>query len=99
MSVPAGDLVPNDLVRVEAGDIIPADLRVVEAVRLTLDESALTGESMTVAKDVDEELFAGTVTATGRAAGVVVRTGPHSTCRRARHPAGRHQQAPPARPA
>ncbi|MDG6105899.1 cation-transporting P-type ATPase [Dactylosporangium aurantiacum] len=78
VSVPAGDLVPDDLVRVEAGDIVPADLRIVEAVRLTADESALTGESMTVAKDVGGELSAGTVTATGRATGIVLRTGPHS---------------------
>ncbi len=78
VSVPAGDLVPGDLVRIEAGDIVPADLRVVEAVRLALDESALTGESMTVPRGVDDELSAGTVTATGRATGVVLRTGTHS---------------------
>jgi Ca2+-transporting ATPase len=78
VSVPAGDLVPGDLVRIEAGDIVPADLRVLEAVRLTLDESALTGESMTVSRGADDELSAGTVTATGRAAGIVLRTGPRS---------------------
>ncbi|WP_327002092.1 cation-transporting P-type ATPase [Dactylosporangium sp. NBC_01737] len=78
VQLPAGDLVPGDLVRVEAGDIVPADLRVVEAVRLALDESALTGESMTVSRGVGDELSAGTVTATGRAAGVVLRTGPAS---------------------
>ncbi|MEU0557263.1 cation-transporting P-type ATPase [Dactylosporangium sp. NPDC006015] len=78
VSVPAAELVPGDVVRVEAGDIVPADLRVVEAVRLALDESALTGESMTVARSAGDELSAGTVTATGRATGVVVRTGEHS---------------------
>ncbi|MEV4140664.1 cation-transporting P-type ATPase [Dactylosporangium sp. NPDC049742] len=78
VSVPAAELVPGDVVRVEAGDIVPADLRVVEAVRLALDESALTGESMTVARSAGDELSAGTVTATGRATGVVVRTGQHS---------------------
>ncbi|MET7426305.1 cation-translocating P-type ATPase [Dactylosporangium sp. NPDC005555] len=78
VSVPAGDLVPGDLVRIEAGDIVPADLRVVDSVRLALDESALTGESMTVSRDTGDEVSAGTVTATGRATGVVVRIGPHS---------------------
>ncbi|MET7402417.1 cation-transporting P-type ATPase [Dactylosporangium sp. NPDC005572] len=76
--LPAAELVPGDVVRVEAGDVVPADLRVVEAVRLTTDESALTGESMTVARTVGDELSAGTVTATGRAIGEVVRTGTDS---------------------
>ncbi|WP_238012295.1 cation-transporting P-type ATPase [Dactylosporangium sp. AC04546] len=76
--LPAAELVPGDVVRVEAGDVVPADLRVAEAVRLTADESALTGESMTVSRAAGDELSAGTVTATGRAVGVVVRTGTDS---------------------
>ena len=48
--VPAADLVVGDIVLVEAGDLIPADARIVQAAALEVSESALTGESSTVAK-------------------------------------------------
>jgi Ca2+-transporting ATPase len=50
-TVPAGELVPGDVVAVEAGDRIPADGRVIEAVQLEVEEAALTGESVPVGKD------------------------------------------------
>jgi len=49
--LPAEELVPGDVVAVEAGDVVPADGRVVVAASLEIDESALTGESVPVAKD------------------------------------------------
>jgi len=49
-TVPAAELVPGDVVAVEAGDRIPADGRVIEAVQLEVEEAALTGESLPVAK-------------------------------------------------
>ncbi|MGC4765573.1 cation-translocating P-type ATPase [Micromonospora sp. DT46] len=73
--LPAADLVRGDLVRVEAGDVVPADLLLAEAARLSVDESALTGESVPVTRAVGEEASAGTVVTTGRATGTVVRTG------------------------
>jgi len=45
-TVPAGELVPGDVVLVEAGDRIPADGRLIEAVGLEVEEAALTGESV-----------------------------------------------------
>ncbi|MGI5237743.1 cation-translocating P-type ATPase [Dactylosporangium sp. CA-139066] len=53
-SVPAEELVPGDVVLVEAGDRVPADGRLVRSTRLEIDESALTGESLPVAKDADQ---------------------------------------------
>jgi Ca2+-transporting ATPase len=50
--VPAEQLVPGDVVSVEAGDVVPADGRLLRAATLEVAESALTGESMPVAKDV-----------------------------------------------
>jgi Ca2+-transporting ATPase len=44
------ELVPGDIVDLQAGDVVPADLRVVETRDLTLDEAALTGESVPVTK-------------------------------------------------
>jgi Ca2+-transporting ATPase len=76
--IPAAQVVPGDLLRLEAGDIVPADLTLTVAERLRFDESALTGESVAVSRGVGEEASAGTVVVVGRAAGVVVRTGARS---------------------
>ena len=51
--IPAAELVPGDLVRLEAGDLVPADGRVLEAACCAADESAMTGESVPVDKRSD----------------------------------------------
>ena len=51
VEVPAEDLVPGDIVSVEAGDLITADGRLLNSATMEVDESALTGESLPVAKD------------------------------------------------
>ncbi|MEE4380405.1 MAG: HAD-IC family P-type ATPase, partial [Pseudomonadales bacterium] len=85
--VDAETLVPGDLVILDAGDRITADLRLVSGSRLQADESALTGESMPVAKDataVDASaalperssmLYKGTALTRGSGEAVVVGTG------------------------
>ena len=49
----AAELVPGDVVLLEAGNIVPADLRLLEAEELQADESALTGESHPVSKQIE----------------------------------------------
>ena len=49
--IPAEQLVPGNIVSIEAGDIVPADGRLLRAATLEVAESALTGESLPVAKD------------------------------------------------
>ncbi len=52
--VPATSLVPGDLVLLQSGDRVPADLRLVQCRDLQVDESSLTGESLPVAKRIEE---------------------------------------------
>jgi Ca2+-transporting ATPase len=54
VQLPADQLVPGDIVILEAGDKIPADGRIIFCHTLEVDESALTGESMPVAKHQQE---------------------------------------------
>jgi Ca2+-transporting ATPase len=85
--VQAEELVPGDIVLLEGGDVITADLRLIEASKLQANESALTGESVPVSKQVDlleddvlvaersNMLFKGTAVTRGAGEGVVVATG------------------------
>ncbi len=85
--VESEQLVPGDLVLVDAGDKVPADLRLVRQSELQVDESALTGESLPVAKDevvlppttpvADRRnmAYSGTMVTGGNGSGVVVATG------------------------
>jgi Ca2+-transporting ATPase len=86
--VAAHALVPGDIVLLEAGNTVPADLRLLHIAQLKVDESALTGESVTVDKHADvlsgnshglgDQLnmaFKGTTTTHGRGRGLVVATG------------------------
>ncbi len=84
--VPAVELVPGDLVLLEGGDKVPADLRLTRVSNLQIDEAPLTGESLPVAKTVStlhgnvplgdrkNMAFAGTLTTSGTATGIVVAT-------------------------
>jgi len=74
------DVVPGDLVLLGEGDVVPADGSLLESVALRVDESALTGESVPVDKqpDDDSSVSAGTVVVHGRARMSVTRTGPSS---------------------
>lgn len=49
--IPAGQLVPGDVVLIAEGDVLPADGRLLQAAALEVAESELTGESLPVSKD------------------------------------------------
>lgn len=50
-TIPAGDVVPGDIVQIKDGDAVPADLRLFEAMNLECDDKILTGEAIPVAKE------------------------------------------------
>jgi H+-transporting ATPase len=72
--IPARELVPGDIIRVRPGDIIPADVKLLAGV-LSIDESALTGESKDADKVSSEVLSSGSVVRRGEGNGVVILTG------------------------
>ncbi|MFI5182361.1 MAG: plasma-membrane proton-efflux P-type ATPase [Thermoanaerobaculia bacterium] len=75
--VPSRELVPGDIVRVRAGDIIPADVKLL-AGELSVDQSALTGESKDADKAPGDMLSSGSVVRRGEGNGVVMLTGAHT---------------------
>ena len=72
--IPARELVPGDIVRVRPGDIIPADVKLLTGA-LSVDQSALTGESKDADKKPGEVLSSGSVVRRGEGNGVVMLTG------------------------
>lgn len=85
--IPDDEVVCGDVILIEAGDVVEADLRLLEANNLQVDESVLTGESVSVRKQVDpvEEdaplaerasmLWRGTTVTEGSGEAVVVAVG------------------------
>ena len=72
--VPARDLVTGDIVRVRPGDIVPADVKLLGG-ELSIDQSALTGESKDADKKPGEVVSSGSVVRRGEGNGVVILTG------------------------
>jgi len=72
--IPARELVPGDIVRVRTGDMIPADVKLLTGA-LSVDQSALTGESRDADKAAGDVLSSGSVVRRGEGNGVVMLTG------------------------
>jgi len=73
--IESADLVPGDMVAFKIGDIVPADCRLIEAVNVSIDQAALTGESLPQSKKVGDQCFSGSTCKQGEAEGVVISTG------------------------
>jgi len=77
-TLPARELVAGDMVRVRLGEIVPADIKLVEGDYLSVDESALTGESLPVEKKPADIAYAGSIVRQGEMDALVVATGLNS---------------------
>lgn len=73
--IPVQFIVPGDLIAFEEGQSLPADGVVIESQSLSINESALTGESLPIEKQIDTDFFAGTTILNGRGFGVIKKTG------------------------
>lgn len=71
-------LVPGDIYFIEEGSKIAADGKLEEALNLEVNESALTGESLPVAKKITDEIYMGTIASKGRGYVKVTQTGMHT---------------------
>ncbi len=75
IEIEASTLVPGDIIRIRLGDIIPADAKIIEGDYLTIDQSALTGESLPVTKKTDDIVYSGSVAKKGEVVALVTGTG------------------------
>ena len=85
---PSAEIVQGDIVIIEAGDVVPADLRLIKSASLRIEESSLTGESVSIDKttepikeaetslgDRTNIAYKGTLVTNGRGRGLVIATG------------------------
>ncbi|NII09334.1 plasma-membrane proton-efflux P-type ATPase [Oleiagrimonas sp. C23AA] len=77
-AIDAAELVPGDVVSVKLGDIVPADIKLVAGDYLSVDQSALTGESLAVQRRRSEVIYSGSIARQGQMQGVVYATGAHT---------------------
>jgi Ca2+-transporting ATPase len=88
--IPSERIVPGDVLELEAGDMVMADARLMEVNQFEVDESALTGESLAVEKNIEiiekdvpladkiNLIFKGTSVVKGNAKAIVTGTGLHT---------------------
>ncbi len=75
LQVDAATLVPGDVVRVKLGDVVPADVRFFDGDYISIDQAALTGESLPVAKKTGDVGYSGSIAKMGEMTAVVISTG------------------------
>jgi H+-transporting ATPase len=71
----ARELVPGDVVRLRLGDVVPADARLLAGDEVSVDQSALTGESLPATRKSGEAVFSGSIIRRGEIGALVYATG------------------------
>jgi H+-transporting ATPase len=72
---PARELVPGDVIRMRLGDIVPADARLLKGDEISVDQSALTGESLPATRKTGQAVFSGSIIRRGEIDALVYATG------------------------
>jgi H+-transporting ATPase len=72
---PARELVPGDVVRLRLGDIVPADARLLAGDEISVDQAALTGESLPATRKSGDAVFSGSIIRRGEIGAMVYATG------------------------
>jgi H+-transporting ATPase len=72
---PAKELVPGDVIQLRLGDIVPADARLLDGDELSVDQSALTGESLPATRKSGDAVFSGSIVKRGEIGALVYATG------------------------
>ena len=73
-TVKATEIVPGDVVRVRSGDFVPADFKILDS-EVTVDQSAITGESLPVEKNAGDVVYSGSLVKKGEVTGVIIAIG------------------------
>jgi H+-transporting ATPase len=71
----ARELVPGDVIRLRLGDIVPADARLLDGDEVSVDQSALTGESLPATRKPGEAVYSGSIMRRGEIGALVYATG------------------------
>ena len=72
---PAREVVPGDAIRLRLGDIVPADARLLDGDEISVDQSALTGESLPATRKSGDAVFSGSIVRHGEIGALVYATG------------------------
>ena len=72
---PARELVPGDVIRMRLGDIVPADARLLPGDEISVDQSALTGESLPASRKSGDAVFSGSIIKRGEIDALIYATG------------------------
>jgi H+-transporting ATPase len=75
VAIDAAEVVPGDVLRIKLGEIVPADVRFIEGDYISIDQAALTGESLPVSKKIGDEGYSGSIAKKGEMNAVVIGTG------------------------
>ncbi|MEO8856164.1 MAG: plasma-membrane proton-efflux P-type ATPase, partial [Burkholderiaceae bacterium] len=75
LTPPARELVPGDVIQLRLGDIVPADARLLDGDPMSVDQSALTGESLPASRKIGDAVFSGSIVRRGQSSALVYGTG------------------------